>query len=281
MNKRIIITKKQFNKVINPYLRTMSGLMENRRTLPKKVMNAPIYPFVKGQKCVNGVKFNINEGLTRTYPTVKTVEYIKSVINRLPNKDEGNIEFFINDYKGGLDSDYDVADFVNVVIDGYIVTQDLYDTIVKLFDSCGYYESSVYWSKEGDDLIIQVEPKFQNESYSSTEIGDYLYHITTLNGWRKIQKNGFVPKSKNAKFNYPPRCYFFTKDDDEFMIEFMVTSDKLKKGDKAVILTIDTSKVKDTVKFWQDPLFVGADIAVYTYENIPLNTVVDTKEIIV
>lgn len=244
MTRKIIITEKQLHKITNFSHKT---------------------------------KNTIKEGLVRTYPTEKTISYIKNTINKSNIK--GGVKINITDIYGGLGEDYEIADSIEVKINSSIV-DNAYDLIKKLFDSCGYYETLKRWTKTKKTLIIVFEPKFPDESYSANDLSDNFYHITTLQGWDKIQKMGFVPRGKNSIYNYPPRCYFFIEDDFDLMTEFM-SQNKLKRGDKAVILTLDTSKIKKDVRFWIDKQFIGGDVAVYTYENIPPNTIIDAKEIVI
>lgn len=272
-NTRVILKEKIKKILENEYQRNMSGLLERRRTLTEDILNAPCYPYSIRQRLVHKKHKNIVlEGLTMTYPTKKTISYIK---NTLEKKNLPIGEFIENNYYG----ESDIADSINVIVDGYSLTQELNDTLVKLFDSCGYYQSCFYWSDDKHDGIYQFEPKYQEDAFNATEIGDYLYHITTLNHYNKIIKQGFIPKSKNKKFNYPPRCYFFTECDVEFMIDFMHGSGKAKQNDELILITVDTRKLKDDIKFWIDQLFVGEDIAVYTYDNIPNTAIINVEKL--
>lgn len=266
--------KKKIKEIVkNEFQRTMRGLLENRKTLNEEILYAKHYPHTKGQRLVNGKKYNVlTEGLTMTYPTAKTINYIKDTLKKkhLPIG-----EFIENNYDG----ESDIADSINVVVDGYSLTQEVNDTLVHLFDTCGYYQSVFYWDNEKGDGVYQFEPKYQEHNYQGTEIGKYLYHVTTPSHYNKIMKQGFIPKSRNKKFNYPPRCYFFTEKDVEFIKEFMFYSDKAQKGDELILITVDVDKLKDGIKFWRDQLFVGTDIAVYTYDNIPNSAIVEVEKI--
>lgn len=268
------ILKEKIQKILeNKYMRTMRGLLEHHRTLSEALLCAKEYPYTIGQKQRNRMKNKrLFEGLIKTYPTSKTIQFIKHVLKK-KNLPIG--KFIENNYY----NESDIADSINVITDGYSLTQDLNDTLIKSFDSCGYYLSTFYWTEDKNDGVYQFEPKYREEDLKGKEIGDYLYHITTANHYNKIMKQGFIPKSRSKKFNYPPRCYFFTEDDIEFMKEFMINSGKVKYNSELIVITIDTSKLNDDIKFWDDQLFVGEDIAVYTYDNIPTSAIINVEKI--
>lgn len=271
----IKITEKQYNELLkhNPYQRSETGLYFNKKTLEERILQLPRYPHTQGQHRIFYKTKKIHETLTKTFPTLKTKEYVEKEVNRLNLK--GSIKFFINDFdEVSLGINHNIADSVNVVIDDYIMTQELYNILIKSFEFCGYYLSNEYWSTNTNEFVTQFEPKYQDMSYNHNEIGNYIYHVTTPSFFQKIQKQGFIPKSRNKNYNYPPRCYFFTVNDKALMRWFMIESGKLKGGQDCVILTLDTSKIKNDVKFWMDKLF-DSDIAVYTYDNIPFSAIVD------
>ena len=268
------ILKQKIRDILeNKYLRTMKGLLEHRRRLSKSLLEAKEYPYTNGQKQLNRAQNkHLFEGLIKTYPTDKTINHIKNVLRK---KELPIGEFIENNYYG----ESDIADSINVIVDCYSVTQELNDTLIKLFDSCGYYLSTFYWTEDKNNGVYQFEPKYREEEYKGIEIGDFLYHVTTIGHYNKIIKQGFIPKSKNKIFDYPPRCYFFTEKNVDFMKEFMIDSRKAKEGEELVLITVDTNKLSDDIKFWDDQLFVGEDIAVYTYNNIPTSAIINVERI--
>ena len=261
----------------NPYQRTYTKLLNNFKALNENVRSLPVIPYTEGQLCVKGKRYYcLNETLTKTFPTLKTIDYVNNTLSKF--KPKGEIKYFINDFNlNDLGYDHHIADSVNFVIEGQIMTQELYDTLIQSFELCGYYLSDEYWTEGRKEFVTQFEPKFQDEFYNNNEIGDELYHVTTINHLNKIKKIGFIPKSTNKKFNYPPRCYFFTIKDIEFMKWFMLNSAKTKQGQDCAVLTINTNLIKNNIRFYTDKLFDGG-IAVYTYDNIPSSAIVNVEQ---
>ena len=209
MSKRIIITEEQLNRLFeNPYNRTMGGLMKNRQGLCEELRMVPSYPMSDGQTLVSAGMM-VDEGLTRTFPTIKTIEYVKGELQKTKHS-PGRMDFYITDPGRRLGVDYDISDSLNVVIDSYIMSDEIHKTLERSFSLCGYYCSFVYREESTGDFVFQYEPKFQDSHLTKRSIGRYLYHITTVNHLDKIRKIGFIPKSRNKNFDYPPRVYFFT-----------------------------------------------------------------------
>lgn len=129
----------------------------------------------------------INEGLIKTYPIEKIVDYIKKKYNLT----DDNIAIRRGNYGDSIDVDLDLDDETKKGIEkdlkmgGYFISNtDYYSmTFSKLFD---------------EEVTGKIEDK-------------YLYHITLSINDKKIQSQGLVPKHKNKKYNYPERVFLLSE----------------------------------------------------------------------
>lgn len=137
---------------------------------------------------------SLNEGLLITYPIDKVVKYIQNKFN-LTNDD---VDILIDDGEYIL---------VSKKLD-----DDLFEKIEEVLRLGGYYQAD----REGyeNPNFFTYEKKFEDEtSNKSLYVIRYLYHVSPSINDKKIQSMGLIPKSKNYKFNYPDRIYFFSDKD--------------------------------------------------------------------
>ena len=99
----------------------------------------------------------------------------------------------------------------------------------------------------------------------------FVYHTTSDVNFEKIKKIGLKPTSKNKKATHPERVYVaFDKEDADIIAKQM--QDLSSKNQ--IILTLNTSKFPDNLKFYKDPHFLGG---AYTLGNIPPSAIEDIK----
>lgn len=143
-----------------------------------------------------------------------------------------------------------------------------------LFKSCGYFRACADRVYEKEGLrVIQYEP-YHYETYKRLTIPKMIYHITTRDNRDDIIENGFIAhgskESDGKKFYYPPRNFFFTKHNEDLIINYMYIAEKVKMSNidnnETTLFHIDTSGLKH-IKFYSDPLYNEKE-AVYTYEDI-------------
>ena len=259
----------------NIYERSQIELLINRLSLDERIRKAPTYPYANGQQCISTIIPNtiVNETLTKTFSSEKTKSYVEKQLEVLNIK--GFYKIILNYTQG--DTDSQIADSINVVIDGYCLNRTVYNTVVQAFELCGYFLSCEYWTPYKKEYVFQFEPHFQDNSSSKQNIPRYIYHITKPTILHKIQRNGITPKSKNKQFSYPPRCYFFTVFDEDLMRWFAEYSEKVQEEQDYLVVTVDTTKLNDDVKFWTDKSF-DSSVAIYTYDNIPPTAIVNFQK---
>ena len=195
----------------------------------------------------------ITEGLDRTYPTKKFIEwYFKFVEENLPKelleitnaelfkcnstdaiprikyvcyKDALNTGIYIDFFKKPI-TDMSIYNSISFDIPAYR-DSNFKDTILKqLIDQSfvfGYNFSNIYEIKTNHPNItcycILFEAKYPAMQF---ELNETLYHITYITNLEKIKKHGLTPKSKSFQFEYPDRVHLFNTDDTKLMIDYML-----------------------------------------------------------
>lgn len=127
--------------------------------------------------------------------------------------------------------------------------------------------------------IVQFEPMFEFDQTESLKKYSIAYHWTPLYNLQNIIDNGFVPKTENKSFDYPPRIYFLNgaAPNDEIMKlgeNLCIVNKDVENDGSYVLIKIDTEKIPEGVKFYFDPNMPNA---MYTTDSIPSDVIVETK----
>lgn len=146
----------------NIYERSQIQLLINRLSLDESVRKAATYPYTNGQQCLNTNTHNtvVNETLTKTFSSEKTKLYVEKQLEVLNIK--GFYKIILNFTQG--DTDSQIVDSINVVIDGYCLNRTVYDTVVYAFELCGYFLSCEHWTPYKKEYVFQFEPHFKEKS---------------------------------------------------------------------------------------------------------------------
>ena len=138
----------------------------------------------------------INEGIIRTYPIDKTIEYVKNCF-KLDDDDIRKVKLENNKE--------------NILILIPNVANNI-DVVKKAFNVCGYHFSKIAKRKTFDGIewiTMMFEAKFQtDDSKTIRKQETHAYHITPFYNKKSILKIGFSPRSKNKLFEYPGRVFF-------------------------------------------------------------------------
>ena len=209
----------------------------------------------------------LEEGLVRTYPIEKTVDYIKSYYSI---EDD---QILIVDSENGLKH-------IKVRVP---ITPSNVEKIKKSMDFFGYYLSA----PREDRLIpgtwswLQFEPKFQDTPVDIRGEEKVLYHITPKYNEGKITHIGFSPRSKNVLFDFPNRVYFMRGSCGKLKI--LGLADQLRRVNPSegndgryCLFTINLDKVPQDVVFYADPNY---RYGVYTTSNIPPEAIVSVIDL--
>lgn len=128
--------------------------------------------------------------------------------------------------------------------------------------------------------IVQFEPMFEFDQTESLKKYNIAYHWTPQYNLQSILDDGFIPKTINKGFNYPPRIYFLNgaAPNDEIMKlgeNLCIVNKNLENDGNYVLIKINTEKIPENVKFYFDPSMPNA---MYTIDPIPANVITDITE---
>jgi len=218
----------------------------------------------------------ISEGL------IMSVEY-EQIVDKLNNllkkyKVKGNSHIYTSNDRVQLDI-YGIKLLKN--------KKEFYNEFKSLLNLLGYYISN-YAINDGesikkdlsfdifsqnDSFVIWLNKKFDYEKGTPVE----LYHITYKRHLDKIKKQGLIPKSKSIIERHPDRIYLFLELDDARNYTGLrdLYSDE---SPEYLILKIDTRLLK-RIKLYEDPKFDKDILALYTYDNIPPNSIAIIEEL--
>lgn len=145
--------------------------------------------------------------------------------------------------------------------------KELKNKINKFFEICGWNLSLEKTNNEYEVILQYVKNRQEQE----TKVPQYLYHLTLKKNLSKILRNGLVPKSGNKNDNHLEKIYFFTEfNPAEFknLLRQFLEYEKLNGDTEYSVLEIDTKKLNNNIKFYEDPQLSGG-LAVWCFDNIP------------
>ena len=214
------------------------------------------------------MKISLKEGLIRTYPIDKTINYIK-------------------DYFKLSDNDIIPINALNgteqIAIKVPIVGNNL-NLIKKAFTLCGWYLAYPKESELKPNTIHELQFEKKYDMDISSELRKHesvIYHITPNYNLNKIKHIGLTPKSKNTQFDYPSRAYFVLGSAKKIVpyLTSELNNNNKSKGNNGgySVITFDLSKIPLHVKFYFDPNSYGS---VYTLDNVTPDAIIDIQEII-
>jgi len=266
---------------------TYNYLIKRNKDLPSQYFEPSDIPYDQNEIAIYtaigdfGTKNKLEEGLSKTYPTIKTIEYISDILKK------SGYRITPNDFK--IDSpneDCTIYGHIMITISLKYLNKEIDDILKQNFNACGYYLAITFNRVDCDNnmcVVYQFEPKFQTKVKNNNE-DRYLYHVTTANSAEKILKQDFSPSNRNKiGFRYNSRCYFFNVYDKELFHNFMKEAKKRNRVDKNTfnndfkIITIDRTKCPD-ITFFTDPNF-EEKIAVFTYSNVPTSAVIKCEDL--
>lgn len=140
------------------------------------------------------------------------------------------------------------------------------DKLDFYFRKYGYILSNVDTDPNGKNTLF-YEKKFPEEIrlYQLLRYTDCLYHVTNAKNKESILKKGIRTKSADDEngFMHDERIYLFINHPDKHWIDFLGWGDPL-------IIRVNITKLPDTYALYVDR---RADNALYTFENIPKETI--------
>jgi hypothetical protein len=223
-------------------------------------------------------KLNFQEGLIKSTFIGETINILKKQFpNWIFQYEKGDKAFTIEILK--------IKDGINL---------QYFEKLLPLLNNLGYFIS--YIEIYGDDnteikdkydekiiknafnnpvihsIYLECEAKFDQKV---NKVPEFLYHISPLKNWEKIQKIGLIPKSKSKKAYHPERIYLGK--DEKNIIRLAPKFSKVTGLNEWVLLKINTSYIPgDYLILYYDPNF---KYGYYTLNNIPPQSIEKIKDI--
>lgn len=220
----------------------------------------------------NPLSVMLTEGLIKSYPTDKSVEYIKNLFN-LPDDAIKAVE-----YNG-----------IEKLLITFIPKPENWDALLNAANLCGFFLSrpkpSQIYNYIGRQVRLEFEKKYSNDLFNELKSkGENLIHLTPLKNVDKIRNIGLIPAAKNLAFNYPERVYLLKESTPDDIIDWLCkalskvyTCKRQKKRIDYAKIVIDINKLKEDTKLFQDPNL--PKFGLFTTDNIPPNAIKNVKEI--
>lgn len=153
--------------------------------------------------------------------------------------------------------------------------------LIDALKNAGYFLSfestanvrGMQWGK------LQFEPMFEEDKTDDIRKCGTAWHWSPSYNEENILKNGFVPKTENRLFLYPPRVYFIkgganiTEITDLGKRLCSINSDIRNNGEYTLYL-IDTTELPSECRFYYDPNMRNA---MYTENIIPTDLILKYK----
>lgn len=125
-------------------------------------------------------------------------------------------------------------------------------------------------------FYVTFEAKYTDIDF---DLSDNLYHVTPMRNLSKICKNGLVPKSKHAVYQYPERVYLFNDCDMLFILDYAMSKAEDVHDSQFAMLKLSSERLQQDpqykngkLKFYVDQKYYTGDNglpqAIYTYGNV-------------
>ena len=245
------------------------------RKIPKDILDKIYvnYAFYKKLVSFDGILSSVNEkyiyeNYNFTLPTQRT---IKTLTDNYPiSEQQCHIKF----------GAYGI-ELIVIVADIHYNEED----VTKAMKQMGWFVSGTNQIIENGRVwkIINFDPRYELNINNEIRSHRYLFHITPSKNKLSIYTNGFVPKSINNLYNYPPRVYFLLGDitEEEVMnVGDMLSITNKNSNGKYIIFCIDISKIPEDINFYYDPNLehsiyieqhLTSDCIIYETERIFIN----------
>lgn len=149
------------------------------------------------------------------------------------------------------------------------------DLVIDAMKQMGYFKSV-----KNDNVIVQYgmtfrvmqfEPLVQKTENDLIRSMKAVFHITPTYNAENIEKNGFIPQSKNSVFNYPDRVYFVKGNTYPYrileIVQMLSDSNFDQRNDGSyTIFMVDLKKVPLEINFYLDP---NMEESCFVEEKVP------------
>ncbi|WP_146739363.1 hypothetical protein [Pseudoprevotella muciniphila] len=281
MNNKNISKEQIINKAIQNAINEFLKSLEKRNSGSARIDGEipDVREYIKTFDNINSYDiYNtmIDEGLIKTYPIDKTINYIVRKYG-LDNR-----QVRVSPINNGI---VDV-DIITIILRNTIDSNTLGD-IKHDFQTCGYFNNQKPTQIHNTNyLFFCFEPKFSQDVTTMVRQNyRYLYHSSPKIFQDKVMRCGLIPKSKNTLFLYPDRTFLMVGDNlnsQQINVLKNVQTERnsncntlnQKETKEHILITIDVSKIPQDVKFYCDPL---SHRAIFTNDNIPRHSIVNVE----
>lgn len=220
----------------------------------------------------NPLSIMLTEGLIKSYPTDKSVEYIKNLFN-LSDDAIKAVE-----YNG-----------IEKLLITFVPKPENWDVLMNATNLCGFFLSrpkpDQIYNYIGRQVRLEFEKKYSNDLFDELKSnGENLIHLTPLKNVDKIRNIGLVPAAKNLAFNYPERVYLLKESTPDDIIDWLCkalskvyTGKRKEKVIDYAKIVIDINKLKEDTKLFQDPNL--PKFGLFTTDNIPTDAIRNVQKI--
>lgn len=229
------------------------------------------------------------EGLVSTVDVDTAVEKLQTLEKQLPVTDK-RFSYFVSKLQG---DDIEVsahvqdpktafeavvkpiiqrANLLGYYIRGYKVKYDWTNDSPTNYTEAGLKDELQNDYNEDRGLSLYFSAKFGKE----VELPKTVYHITNAKYVDKIQKIGLKPTSQAKQSTHPDRVYLAVSPESAVRIgdSLRILSQSTGQDNAYTMLTFDTVKFPDSLKFYKDPHFTDG---VYTHGNIPPSAITSVE----
>ena len=248
----------------------LSEAIDMMGTYPDKIVFGADY--MSPISLANPLSFMLTEGLIWSYPTDKSVEYIKNLFN-LPDDAIRAVE-----YNG-----------IEKLLITFIPKPENWDALLNAANLCGFFLSrpkpDQIYGYLGRQVRLEFEKKYSDDLFDELKaVGENLIHLTLPKNVGKIRSIGIVPSAKNLAFNYPERVYLLKESTPDEIIDWLCvalsrvyTDKRQKKKINYAKIIININELKEDTRLFQDPNL--PKFGLFTTDNIPPNAIKNVQEI--
>ena len=249
------------------FLKEKYGITEEKiREAYKDYRFIPNVPNFKNPLTIEMSKYQLFEGLVRTYPIDKTISYIKDYF-RL---EDWQISKQVGE--NGIEKI-----FLNIS-----TAEGNFELVKRAMGLCGYF---LAWPKEEDVPLntfaqLLFEPRIQQNVFDRIRREERtLYHLTLDYNIDKIMHIGLSPRCRNKLFNFPNRIYLFRGSCDKNTIynvgkQLNHYNNSLGNNGRYILIKLDLNRIPNNVPFYYD---VNFKYGVFTNSNIDKNAIIDLE----
>ena len=156
------------------------------------------------------------------------------------------------------------------------------ELITQSMEQLGYYKSDRWLQPvlNMKYIAIRFDPYYPDSLTNDIRRYNYIYHLSPAYNLESIKKNGFIPKSENERFMYPPKLHLIKGNTSKEEIEnigkqlYKANNNPNNTGDY-ILFSIVVDRIPGNIEFFGDSFY---ECGICTYDPIPYSAVITTQE---